>query len=530
MRASDAKINGEEQNGQSGGRPIWDSRHIEPVDRNAREQLCAAELRYDAGIHSYDSQASWIASLASIAIPFGCLASGPLIDRFGRRVGLFALNVPAFVGWLCMAFRPTLLQLYIGRLLTGFATGLSSTPATVYVAEVSTSAMRGLFVTGSSISISAGVAIVYTLGLIFGKNWPMVAAVCSAFPIISTLLIWCQMPESPVWLISKNKGEAAGSALKRLRGVDQVSKVQEELDQMADQSRAKKNSKDTLMGTIKALSRPEAYKPLLLMNIFFLFQQLTGIFVVIFYAVDVVREAGVTTNPFVVAVLIGLTRLLFTILAAYMSKKLGRRPAALISGVGMTVSLLVLATHLINAPKPMIPAQEEFEVDYDYNDTFTDNSTDNNTMFQTTGEETIETSLIPVISILLYILTSTLGFLTLPWAMIGEVFPSQVRGVAGGITTCMTYTISFFAVKLYPAMVSSLDKHGVFYFYGTMALLGTIFVFFFLPETQGKTLAQIEEHFAGKKRRRQTTQEEEEMLNGTKMVTIQPKGRISPVY
>lgn len=82
------------------------------------------------------------------------------------------------------------------------------------------------------------------------------------------------------------KDAAAGSALQRLRGVDRISKVQDELDEMTDQTRKGSNSKVSLYGTIKALSRPEAYKPLILMNIFFLFQQLTGIFVVIFYAVS----------------------------------------------------------------------------------------------------------------------------------------------------------------------------------------------------------------------------------------------------
>ncbi|CAB0014757.1 unnamed protein product [Nesidiocoris tenuis] len=404
------------------------------------------------------------ASLAAIATPFGCLASGPLIDRFGRRFGLFCLNIPAFIGWLCIAINPTLPQIYIGRLLTGFACGLSSTPSTVYVAEVTTSTMRGLFVTGSSISISAGVALVYTAGLIFQK--------------------------APFGSWRKNKDEAASLALQRLRGVSRKAEIEDELEQIASQSRSKNNKKMNLQGTLKALCRPESYKPLILMNIFFLFQQLTGIFVVIFYAVDVVREAGVTTDPFVVAVLIGVTRLLFTVLAAYVSKKFGRRPAALISGVGMTISLLVLATHLLLSvpPSPM----GETVVDDTYNETA------NDTELLTTGTDEPEASIIPVLTILSYILTSTLGFLTLPWAMIGEVFPAQVRGVAGGLTTCATYTMSFFAVKLYPTMVVRLDKHGVFYFYGTMALLGTIFVFFFLPETQGKTLAQIEDYFAGK--------------------------------
>lgn len=105
--------------------------------------------------------------------------------------------------------------------------------------------------------------------------------------------------------------------------------------------------------------------------------------------------------------------------------------------------------------------------------------------------------------------------------MIGEVYPAQIRGVGSGFTTCMTYIFSFFTIKLFPTMIFYMQKHGVFYFYGSMALLGTVFVYFFLPETQGKTLAEIERIYSTK-RKRQRDIEEEEALSSTKMITIVP--------
>lgn len=95
---------------------------------------------------------------------------GPLIDYLGRKTGILFVNVPAIIGWLCITIQPSLMQLYIGRLLTGLACGLSSVPSTVYMAESSTAAQRGYLMTGTSIAISLGVAIVYILGLIFQVN------------------------------------------------------------------------------------------------------------------------------------------------------------------------------------------------------------------------------------------------------------------------------------------------------------------------------------------------------------------------
>uniref|UniRef100_A0A023F846 Putative transporter major facilitator superfamily n=2 Tax=Triatoma infestans TaxID=30076 RepID=A0A023F846_TRIIF len=472
-------------------------------------------LKPNDWFHINSDQASWIASIAAIITPLGCLTSGPIIDRFGRRTGLLILNLPAFIGWICIAIKPSLTLIYIGRLLTGFACGISSTPATVFVAESSTPSLRGYLVTGTSIAISLGVAIVYIMGLFLRENWQLVAGLCSVFPIISMLSIISFMPESPAWLIRRGKYKKACESLQFLRGRVAAETVQKEMDELIEKLKSSSNKASSFTSAIKAFSRPESYKPFILMNIFFLFQQLTGVFVVIFYAVDVVQEAGVKSDPFVIAVLIGLTRLIFTISAAWMSKRLGRRITAIVSGVGMTISLLVLSTHLF---------MEHTAV---YDNTFEHplenlNSTNTNLTNTATivNEDAESPSLIPIITILIYILASTVGFLTLPWAMIGEVYPAQVRGIASGATTCITYIVSFIVVKLYPKMLKTLNKHGVFYFYGAMALLGTIFVFFFLPETQGKTLAEIEQQFAKRKKRRMNTEEEENLHNSTKMVVI----------
>lgn len=455
------------------------------------------------------TQSSWIASLATISTPVGCLLSGPLLDSLGRKFGLLIINIPAVIGWLFIAIKPSLLFMYIGRFLTGLACGLSSIPATVYIAESSTASLRGYLVTGTSIGISLGVAIVYTMGLCLQENWRMVAILCAICPVVAAILIAIFIPESPLWLLTHGKPEKAKQSLMILRATKNPDDIQQELEDMEQQTRKNKKKPSTL-NALKALRKPESYKPLLIMNGFFLFQQLTGTFVVIFYAVAVVHEAGVTTDPFVVAVLIGITRLIFTIVAAWMSRKFGRRPTALISGTGMTISLMVLATHLF-IQHQQADLVRSIEV--------TNNETLNLTAEIDNNPPERPPSFLPMISILIYIMSSTIGFLTLPWAMIGEVFPVQIRGVASGFTTSMTYIFSFIAVKLFPYMMEVMQKHGVFYFYGVMALYGTVFLFFFLPETQGKTLAEIESHFAGRRRPRGNT-DEEEALSGTKMVTI----------
>ncbi|KAJ9592465.1 hypothetical protein L9F63_015881 [Diploptera punctata] len=397
-----------------------------------------------------EEEASWIASLASIATPIGCLVSGPLLDRWGRKVALFAVNVPATAGWLLLATSPDLTQVYAGRLLTGLSTGMASVPATVYVAETSHQSIRGMLVTWPSIFMALGILLVYLLGYCFPTQWRLVAGLSATFPILSALFS-CFLPESPVWLANRGMHEKAQKNLRFLRGTA----ARHDIDAFVVQTAPKSIP-------LRAILEPQIWKPLLIMNLFFFFQQFAGVFVVVFYAIDIAAEAGVEANGYLVTVLIGLTRLVVTVGISYASKHYGRRPLAVISGAGMTLCMGVLAGYLL---------------------------------LRHLGEVG-EFPLLPAVCLVLFIFTSTVGFLTLPWAMIGEVFPSRVRGLAGGSTTCLAYLFSFAIVKTYPQMKHAMQSHGVFGFYGAMSLLGTLFVYFFLPETYGKTLEEVEEGFA----------------------------------
>lgn len=144
---------------------------------------------------------------------------------------------------------------------------------------------------------------------------------------------------------------------------------------------------------------------------------------------------------------------------------MGRRPLAIVSGAGMTLCMLTLATHLLLQSRG--------------------------------GPGLMAGPGLPAAALVAFILASTLGFLTLPWAMIGEVFPASFRGAAGGFTTCSAYLYSFAVVKAHPGAARALARHGVFFVYGAMSLLGTLFVAVALPETQGRSLQDVEDHFRG---------------------------------
>lgn len=269
--------------------------------------------------------------------------------------------------------------------------------------------------------------------------------------------------------MSRGRVVEAEAAMRSIRGKPWGISRQENLEQDMETMITPEALQDTSSGwkgTLIFLKRPEAYKPLLIMNAFFFFQQFSGIFVIIFYAVTIAKEAGVNFDSYLAAVFIGVSRLIMTVVTSFASRRYGRRVLCNVSGVCMTLSVSGL------------------------------------TLYLTLTHDLILTDATygwwPILALVMYILSSTVGFLTLPWAMIGEVFPVRIRGPASGVTTCMAYAFSFFTLKMYPDMKHGWGNHGLFTFYSAIALAGTICMYVYLPETRGRTLQEIEEDFRGK--------------------------------
>jgi hypothetical protein len=307
------------------------------------------------------------------------------------------------------------------------------------------------------------------MGSLFQENWRLVAGICCFFPAVSIAAVRFLLPESPVWLVSRGRVQEAEATMRYIRSVPREEnlpeKLQQELAAMMKSS-TRLDSSSNWKDTLRFLKRPEAYKPLLIFNLFFFFQQFSGIFVVILYAVTIVKETGVQVDGYLVTVLIGISRLVMSIVISYASTRCGRRLLCNISGVGMALSVGVLAGFLSLTHDGII------------------------------GPEVAATyGWVPVTALLFSVLTGNLGFLTLPFAMLGEVFPAKIRGWATGVTTFIATIYCFLAIKLFPQMKHWMGYHNVFTLYTAVIAIGTVIMYFYLPETHGKTLEEIEEFF-----------------------------------
>lgn len=281
---------------------------------------------------------------------------------------------------------------------------------------------------------------------------------CMVLPLLSLIVIYL-IPESPVWLARKGHVERAERALKWLRCNNIMAKnelndlvARNEMDQLETKST---DNIWTMCAKVAVL------KPLVIINAFHVMIILSGTYLIVFYAVDIIAELGADVNSMTAAVYTAIVRLVFCIVSCFMLYLMNRRTMILISAFGSGLSTLTLAIFVycrLHLPKTPIDLY------------------------------------VAGFCILMYI-ACTAGFMVMPGVMIGELLPAQVRGRIGGYIFA-AFNIGFFAIaKFFPYISQLMKTHGIFVMFGLSSLGAAAIMYFLLPETKGKTLGEIEDYF-----------------------------------
>ncbi|XP_062532565.1 facilitated trehalose transporter Tret1-like isoform X1 [Bombyx mori] len=411
------------------------------------------QLEKEAGpIPADEETASWIASIAALPMVPGCLISGWLFERFGRRRAQFIVSALFLIGWILTATAYNLTFILSGRLFTGLCSGLIAPLGPVYVGETSEPKYRGFFLAAISLGMAFGIIFAHVVGTF--TSWQWTAVICAVFPILSIVLL-VFIPESPTWLISRGRIEEGVKVYNWLRGNNDEAKA--ELKAIIDRKLAAHASPvQTWRNKLLFLKSPELIKPLMIMNLFFATCQFTGTNAVTFYSIDILGKAvckGI--DQYLAMLIIDLLRLIASLAACVICKKYGRRNVFFLSSGLTIISLIGLALFLYLKPENM--------------------------------------SWIPLFCLMFYICAITIGVDPIPWIMCGEIFPENVRGMGSGISTGVAFASLFVVVKTEPGMMKNLGEAFTFMIYATVTLFGVVILYFTLPETKGKSLHEIED-------------------------------------
>ncbi|XP_054005679.1 facilitated trehalose transporter Tret1-like isoform X1 [Hylaeus anthracinus] len=404
----------------------------------------------------------WIGSIMPLSALFGGIAGGPCIEYLGRRNTILATALPFIAAWLLIALATNVAMVLVGRALCGFCVGIASLSLPVYLGETIQAEVRGTLGLLPTAFGNTGILVCFVAGMYM--NWRNLALLGASLPIPFMILMF-MIPETPRWYISKGQTKRARKSLQWLRGKE--TDITEELT--AVEKLHIDSERNVSQGAFMELFKKSHLKPLLISLGLMFFQQLSGINAVIFYTVQIFKDAGSSIDENLSTIFVGIVNFISTFVAAAVIDKLGRKMLLYISAVSMILTLFTFGTffYLKNS------------VEADVSDF----------------------GWIPLLSLIVYVIGFSLGFGPIPWLMMGEILPVKIRGSAASVATAFNWTCTFVVTKTYEDIVSVFGTHGTFWFFGTIVMIGFVFVIFCVPETRGRSLEEIEKRFAGPVRR-----------------------------
>uniref|UniRef100_A0A8D1I4Y5 Major facilitator superfamily (MFS) profile domain-containing protein n=1 Tax=Sus scrofa TaxID=9823 RepID=A0A8D1I4Y5_PIG len=285
----------------------------------------ALEHSLDPNLSLTKTQASWFGSVFTLGAAAGGLSAMVLNDLLGRKLSIMFSALPSVAGYAFMAGAHGLWMLLLGRMLTGFAGGLTAACIPVYVSEIAPPGVRGALGATPQLMAVFGSLSLYALGLLLPWRW---LAVAGEGPVLVMILLLSFMPNSPRFLLSRGRDSEALQALTWLRGAD--ADIRWEFEQIQDNVR-KQSSR---MSWAEARD-PHMYRPITIALVMRFLQQLTGITPILVYLQSIFDSTAVLLLPKYDAAIVGAVRLLSVLIAAVTMDLAGRKALLFVSGYAM---------------------------------------------------------------------------------------------------------------------------------------------------------------------------------------------------
>lgn len=410
--------------------------------------IVAGATRYMKEQFSLDSlQEGWAVAVVLVGCMLGAGLAGPVSDRIGRRRFMLVSAVLFLVSAVGCALPRTILEFMAFRFVGGLGIGSAAVLSPLYIAEIAPARARGALVSVNQLAIVTGILLAYFVNWAFAgagpANWRWMYAM-GAVPSVLFFLLLLGVPESPRWLVKNGREEDARAVLARADSAEAaVSGVREIKATLALEE-----------GSFRELFRPAFRRPLLVAVVLAVFQQITGINAILYYAPRIFEGAGFERMSAIgQSTVVGLVNMLFTVVAILLADRVGRRPLLLVATAGMGVSLVLLGAAF---RFPLLPAS----------------------------------ALLFIILLYIAFFASAMG--PLVWVVMAEIFPIKVRGAAMGLATLVLWLADFAVTLTFPVISDRFHPSSAFWLYAAMCALDLVFMWRYLPETKGKTLEEIE--------------------------------------
>lgn len=425
-----------------------------------------------------DVQVEVLAGILNLCALVGSLTAGRTSDIIGRRYTIVLASVIFMIGATLMGYGPNYAILMLGRCITGIGVGFALMIGPVYAAEISSPSSRGLLTSLPEFCISFGILMGYVSNYCFGKlavkiGWRMMLGV-AAIPSLVLALGVLRMPESPRWLVLQGRLKEAREVLSKVSNTEEEAalrfrdiKLAAGIPEDCEQDVVKMHRKTHGEGVWRELLSPTVAVRWILVAAIGLhfFQHAMGIEAVVLYSPRIFKKAGITNKDklLLATVGVGVIKTSFILVATFFLDKIGRRRLLFTSITGMTIALSMLGFAL--------------------------------TMVEHSNGDLLWALILSIFSVYMYVAFYSAGMAPITWVYSTEIFPLRLRaqGTSIGIAVnrLMNAAISMSFISIYEAITIG----GAFFMFAGICVVALTYFYFFLPETKGKSLEEIEKLF-----------------------------------
>ncbi|CAN0899189.1 Polyol transporter 5 [Linum grandiflorum] len=445
-------------------------------------------LGYDIGVMSgaaifikdefkiSDVKVEVLVGMLNIYSLIGSAAAGRTSDWIGRRYTIVVAGAIFFVGALLMGFATSYAFLMVGRFVAGIGVGYALMIAPVYTAEVSPASSRGFLTSFPEVFINAGILLGYVSNYAFSKlpqhlGWRLMLGV-GAIPSVFLAVGVLAMPESPRWLVMQGRlgdakrvldktsdsPEESQARLADIKGAAGIPEdCNEDVVQVAKQSQGQGVWKELLIHPTPAVR----HILICAVGIHF-FQQASGIDAVVLYSPRIFEKVGITSSDkkLLATIAVGFTKTIFILVATFLLDRIGRRPLLLSSVAGMILSLVTLGWSL--------------------------------EIIDHTAEKVSWAVALCISMVLSYVAFFSIGMGPITWVYSSEIFPLRLRAQGASMGVAVNRVTSGVISTTFISMYKGMTISGAFFLFAAIATVAFVFFFSCYPETQGRTLEDME--------------------------------------